>query len=522
MITSIRTNCIKGIIVAILTLSTLMVHSNDGIKRFVVDEAEMLCRIDNNVVDTISFSAIRDVYVASGVDFLSRLDRILSTLREKNMPLSNELRLYLGCKLPLEMQQTLYQVVSEHYADRFARKNYVISSSGREYAQKLIGRGFFRNLDTALSPHGYKVKSIFLEKVVIVRQKELAYAFTDITLSRFMTNGDESPAYVMLTNKLSQCIVDGCWRYETNGIVRIRKIFLPVKVDKQFSDEIIASLGRSCPKEWNDAVSSSGNTDNPKMFPLRQYFNDAVLHTPTIIRFLSFAKNKIDQNVVLRIHHEKLSYTAVDIDRPDKKKRMIRCFLWVEVRSPIESQNAVANVSEKSILLSTLKRILVEEKDNDAVDSCVILFHAEVFLSDVVLQKEQQNVLVHLHPEKMSAAIKSSGNIHNPKLDFLYTALKPAINESPSMKELSQVASMYGYDPNIRSLGGEKIHFRRKDSNGRKFANPDFRIYGIVGLSARKAYSMKKDVLSAMVVDVDETGNLISDEIKTINRSQYW
>ena len=100
-----------------------MVHSDDGIRRFVVDEVEMLCGMDGNVVDTISFSAIRDDYVTSGVNFLSRLDRILSTLRKKNMPLSSEPRLYLGCKLPLEMQQTLYQVVSEHYAARFAKKN---------------------------------------------------------------------------------------------------------------------------------------------------------------------------------------------------------------------------------------------------------------------------------------------------------------------------------------------------------------------------------------------------------------
>ena len=150
--------------------------------------------------------------------------------------------------------------------------------------------------------------------------------------------GSESTAYVILTNKLSQCIANGGWRYETNGIVHVRKVILSVKVDKHFSDEIIASLRKSCPNEWNDAVSSSGNTDNPKMLPLRQYFNDAVLHTPTVIRFLSLAKKEIGQNVILRVHHEKLSYTAIDIDKPDKKKRIIRCFLYVEVRDGLDGE----------------------------------------------------------------------------------------------------------------------------------------------------------------------------------------
>ena len=150
-----------------------------------------------------------------------------------------------------------------------------------------------------------------------------------VTMSCF---GTESAAYAILTNKLSQCIANGGWSHETNGIVSTRKIILSVKVDKHFSDEIIASLRKSCPNEWNGAVTSSGNTDNPKMLPLRQYFNNAVLHTPTIIRFQSFAKNEIGQNVILRVHHEKLSYTAIDIDKSDKKKRIIRCFLCVEVR----------------------------------------------------------------------------------------------------------------------------------------------------------------------------------------------
>ena len=106
-----RKNVVNGIALSVFALSTFIVFGDDGIKRFFLDEAELLCRINANAVDTISFSAIRDDDVASGADFLNRLDKILATARKMNMTLSNDLRLYLGCKLPREMKQTIFQVV---------------------------------------------------------------------------------------------------------------------------------------------------------------------------------------------------------------------------------------------------------------------------------------------------------------------------------------------------------------------------------------------------------------------------
>ena len=143
--------------------------------------------------------------------------------------------------------------------------------------------------------------------------------------------GADSSTYATLTNKLSQCLANGSWGYETNGVVQIRKILLPIRIDNQFSDEIVSSLRKCCPREWNDAISSSGNTANPSMLPLRPHFDNAVLHTPTIAKFQSVARSLVSQDVVLRINHEKLSYNAVDVETPNKGNRIIRCFLWVEV-----------------------------------------------------------------------------------------------------------------------------------------------------------------------------------------------
>lgn len=361
-----RKNVVNGIALSVFALSTFIVFGDDGIKRFFLDEAELLCRINANAVDTISFSAIRDDDVASGADFLNRLDKILATARKMNMTLSNDLRLYLGCKLPREMKQTIFQVVSEHYAKRFAQGNYTISCTGHDYAHKLVGRVFFQDIDRILVQHGYKVKSVFLENVFVDRSNEQAFAFTDITLTK-------------------------------------RNVY-----------------------------------------------------------------------------------------------------------------------SDNSTLLSTFQRILSEEKDNVAVDSCVLKFNAWVFLLDASLQNELQTALARVHPNEMSDALKSSGNIHNPKLSFLYTALKPAIMNTPSMKELSKIAQAYGYDATIHSLGGEKLHFRRKNLNGNMFSTPDKRIFGILGFSARKSGWEYKPNLRARIVDVNEQGDVLSDKIEIIEKNQYW
>ncbi len=174
-----------------------------------------------------------------------------------------------------------------------------------------------------------------------------------------------------------------------------------------------------------------------------------------------------------------------------------------------------------SLLLATFRRVLYDEK-NSGIDTCVVLFHTEVFLSDDVLQNELQTLLTKFHPDEMSSALKSSGNVHNPKLSFLYSELKPAIRDTPSMQELSRIAYSYGYDAVIHCLGGEKLQFKRKNLNGKTFENPESRIYGIWGFSARKSGWKGKTNLKARIVDVDAEGKILADEIKDIDQRQYW
>ena len=172
------------------------------------------------------------------------------------------------------------------------------------------------------------------------------------------------------------------------------------------------------------------------------------------------------------------------------------------------------NLFVGSTLLSSFQRILIESAESTEVDSCMCLFHAEVFLSDARLQSELQGVLFSRYPQKMTEAVESSGNLNNPKLSFLYSTLKPAIKETSSMKKLAKIAAANGYASDIGILGGEKIQFRRKSAGGETFANPNCRVYGVFGFIAYKRSPYKKEKYSCRRIEIDADRNILSDEVR--------
>lgn len=206
----------------------------------------------------------------------------------------------------------------------------------------------------------------------------------------------------------------------------------------------------------------------------------------------------------------------------DTKSMKLNSVYEPQESDSVEAVQSTTNPCVESTLLSALKRLIVEEMNNPNVDSCIVLFRADVFMSDVALQNQIQIQLFNHHQKEMTAAVMSSGNIHNPKLTFLYTELKPAMLKIPALKELSEFAISCGYCEDIHVIGGEKIQIRRKDLNGDKFFKPDFRIYGITGFSARKIDPQGKDLLAAEIVDIDKFGNISSRRMCKIRRNQYW
>lgn len=179
------------------------------------------------------------------------------------------------------------------------------------------------------------------------------------------------------------------------------------------------------------------------------------------------------------------------------------------------TRDGLVNCRIRSSLLTALQRILIEEHDTE-IDQCTLWFHTEMFLADAALQREIQHQLTIDHQKEMDEALKSSGNAHNPKLEFLYSALKPAISKSVSMTYLARCADSYGYSPSIHILGGEKLQFRRQNFHAERFVEPECRIYGICGFLVRKRGVESKKSLTARIVCIGAGGKVISDEIKKI------
>ena len=155
----------------------------------------------------------------------------------------------------------------------------------------------------------------------------------------YALKGDRSEisAYMELTNALNRVIAENGWRYSTDDTECVRYCSIGDNLGENicFLEEIITSLRMFCPEEWRQASLSSGNVNNPKMLPLRPYFNKAVFFTPTIRQFRSFVKDKLGRESEVRVSHEKLEYTKQTWRPVTSKIRTIHCFLGITVVCPV-------------------------------------------------------------------------------------------------------------------------------------------------------------------------------------------
>ena len=151
----------------------------------------------------------------------------------------------------------------------------------------------------------------------------------------------DSSTYALLTNELNRAIHERDWHCcRTNELGVVERVGFCMPINKAFSDEVINSLCVICPKEWQEASASSGNMHNPKMLPLRPYFNKAVFFTPTVQRFEAFVKERIDKEAYIEIYHEKLGYVKNSGTRIGTRK--INCILGVGIyrlKRPVRSKS---------------------------------------------------------------------------------------------------------------------------------------------------------------------------------------
>lgn len=146
---------------------------------------------------------------------------------------------------------------------------------------------------------------------------------------------------------------------------------------------------------------------------------------------------------------------------------------------------AVKQALGESFIVNVASNILMRESKRKRVID--IHFSAELFLEDSILQKELQSELMLQYPDEFAEVLKSAGNMHNPKLRFLYDATSVALKRTGLMQKLGQLAQSLNPSSDIVVFGGEKVQIRRKDVCGKLFSDPRDRIYTIFGIGFRNS-----------------------------------
>lgn len=133
-----------------------------------------------------------------------------------------------------------------------------------------------------------------------------------------------------LIDKMDVAIEKKQWCMVTNSVGIQNRILIPAKVDDDFSREVVVSLKRVCPKEFADAVASSGAGNKLRVLGLENYFDNAICLTQTVRNFEDEASRLIGKKVGLRASHEKLSLERYESGDNAIDYRF-HCFLWFEL-----------------------------------------------------------------------------------------------------------------------------------------------------------------------------------------------
>ena len=134
----------------------------------------------------------------------------------------------------------------------------------------------------------------------------------------------------------------------------------------------------------------------------------------------------------------------------------------------------------KSFIASAVSNILVRTEVKES--TIRIYFAAELFVEDSALQRELQTELFRQYPDEFAKALKTAGNMHNPKLRFLSDAMPIALKQTSTMRQLGKLAKQFGMSSDIVVYGGEKVQIQKIDDQGNPFSDPKDRLFSVYGI----------------------------------------
>ena len=114
--------------------------------------------------------------------------------------------------------------------------------------------------------------------------------------------------YDSLTNKFQTLK----WKAGNDG-ARLGSVCVWDMTDATFQSELKQNLKRMCPDEYERAIRSSGNHDNPAVEALRKKLEPSILKTSAIANFIEYAKMRLGVDVIkINIGYEKFRIVKGD------------------------------------------------------------------------------------------------------------------------------------------------------------------------------------------------------------------
>jgi hypothetical protein len=130
-----------------------------------------------------------------------------------------------------------------------------------------------------------------------------------------------------------------------------------------------------------------------------------------------------------------------------------------EVKDREEDGGAV-----ESLVIQRLKGVLAVSGEGNPLES--FAYHG--FKDDAVVQKELLEVFRERHPKVLAEALKSSGNMHNPKVLPLRGVFAECLMKTPTVARMNEVLSERGF--RVSGIDFEKFEIDKEKEGPRFFS----------------------------------------------------
>jgi len=124
----------------------------------------------------------------------------------------------------------------------------------------------------------------------------------------------------------------------------------------------------------------------------------------------------------------------------------------------------VSKYTEPDRGVATLDEVLKHLKEAGNIDKLDFIGFFGISKEDV-FQKEIFQTLEQIAPKELSAAKRSAGNMHNPRMLDLHGGFKKAVLATPTVKAMNASLAQYGFT--ITSVGHEKLSLEGEKENRR-------------------------------------------------------